>query len=74
MKSSTKSESRTKGDRPVGSSIVKKRKRQEAIVMMKNNITGEYKSEVDAVKEKKRRVRNGLLENIIHCYKKERGS
>ena len=40
--------------------------------MMKNNITGEYKSEVDAVKEKKRRVRNGLLENIIHRYKKRK--
>ena len=42
LQTSTKSESRIKGDRPVGSSIVNKRKRHKAIVMMKNDITREY--------------------------------
>ena len=69
---STRIESRTKGGRPVGSSIVNKRKRQEAIVMMKNDIAREYKSEVDEAKGKSRRVRNGLLEEIIQRHKKKR--
>ena len=55
LQTSTISESRTKVGRPVDSSIVKKRKRQGALFMMKNVIVREYESiRVKLIKQRER--------------------
>ena len=53
-------EERSKGGRPIGTTLVKKKKREAQIVMMKNNIAKEYTQEVDKAKRKGIKVRNGL--------------
>ena len=69
----TSNKARSKGGRPVGTTLVNMKKREEQIVMMKNDITREYKKEIETAKKRKRRVENGLLDSIIKKHKEKRG-
>ena len=53
--------------------MVNMKKREEEIVMMKNDITQEYKEEIEMAKKRQRRVENGLLDSIIKKHKEKRG-
>ena len=54
--SQTSNKARSKGGRPVGTRLVNMKKRDEQIVMMKNDITREYKKDFEMAKKRKRRV------------------
>ena len=71
--SQTSNKGRMKGGRPLGTTLVNQKKREEQIVMMKNDITQGYKREVEMAKKMNRRVRNGILMDIIQKHKKRRG-
>ena len=71
--SQTSNKAQSKGGRPVGTTLVNMKKREEQIVMMKNDITREYKKEIETAKKRKRRVENGLLDSIIKKHKEKRG-
>ena len=57
-----------KGGRPSGSTNSSKRKRQENIITMKNDITREYS---ELKKRKKGRLSKGILEKIIDKHKRK---
>ena len=65
-------EERSKGERLIATTLVNKKKREAQIVMMKNNIVKEYKEEVDKVKRKRIKARNGLLQGIIQKHKRKK--
>ena len=60
---------REKGGRPVGSTTSQKRKREAAIISMKNEITKEYERELKQHKENGTRLKNGELKQIIQKHK-----
>lgn len=59
-----------KGGRPSGSTNISKKKRQDDIVSMKNEITSEY---IELKKRKRGRISRGVLDDIIARHKKRRG-
>ena len=62
---------RTKGGRPVGTTIENKRKREEDIVRMKNDISREHKIMVDSARKRGKKVKFGTLKHIIERNKKK---
>ena len=71
-KSHSSNKEQLKGGRPVGTTLAKEKKREEQIMMMKNDITQEYKREIEMTKKRNRRVRNGILMDIIQKHKEKR--
>ena len=70
-KSQTSNKGQMKGGRPLGTTLVNQKKREEQIVMMKNDITQGYKREVEMAKKMNRRVRNGILMESFKNIKRE---
>ena len=62
-----------KGGRPSGSTNYNKRKREQEIIAMKNDIANKHKAEYDLVLQSEgKRVPNGRLKEVIGKNKKKR--
>ena len=67
------STNRQKGGRPSGSTNYNKRKREQEIIAMKNDIANKHKAEYDLVLQSEgKRVPNGRLKEVIGKNKKKR--
>ena len=62
-------ETRDKGGRPVGTTQSQKRRREDMIVSMKNEIAQQYEEELSSHKKRGKRLKSGRLKYIIDTHK-----